>query len=116
MSNEQEPQAWEKLSEDAPLRSSKRTFHPELFFSVEKFKKFLEQAVKHYQQSAPRLAEWLDDMYIRLGEDEWKTIALEEIQQIQYLYADDCWLGAEWAQNNIYRMLNRQGKDTAGFN
>jgi hypothetical protein len=91
---------------------------PEQFFSVEKFKQFLAEAVHHYEQSAPRLSEWLEEMYIRLGEDEWKTITLEEIQQIQYLHADDCWLGAEWAQNNIYRLLNRMGKDTtkiAGF-
>lgn len=91
---------------------------PEQFLSVEKFKKFLEEAVKHYAQSAPRLSTWLDEMYIRLGEEDWKTITLVEIQQIQYLHVDDCWLAAEWAQNNIYRMLNRQGKDTtkiAGF-
>lgn len=91
---------------------------PEQFFNVGAFKKFLEEAVKHYQQSTPRLAEWLEEMYIRLGEEDWKTITLEEIQQIQYLYADDCWLAAEWAQNNIYRLLNRTGKDTtkiAGF-
>lgn len=91
---------------------------PEQFFSVEAFKRFLTEAVRNYAQSAPRLAEWLEDMYIRLGEPEWKTITLEEIQQIQYLHADDQWLAAEWAQNNIYRMLNRTGKDTmkiAGF-
>lgn len=91
---------------------------PEQFLSVEKFKRFLEEAVKHYEKSAPRLSTWLDEMYIRLGEDDWKTITLEEIQQIQYLYADEQWLAAEWAQNNIYRMLNRMGKDTtkiAGF-
>lgn len=91
---------------------------PEQFFSIEKFKKFLEQAVRHYEQSAPRLSAWLEEMYIRLGEEEWKTITLEEIQQIQYLFADNQWLAAEWAQNNIYRMLNRQGKNTtkiAGF-
>lgn len=88
---------------------------PELFLSVEKFKKFLELAVHHYQQSAPRLSEWLDEMYIRLGEEAWKTITLEEIQQIQYLYADDCWLNPYNAQNNIYRLLNRIGKDTTGF-
>lgn len=91
---------------------------PKQFLSVEKFKQFLAEAVRHYEQSAPRLSSWLDEMYIRLGEPEWKTITLEEIQQIQYLYVDDCWLAAEWAQNNIYRMLNRMGKDTtkiAGF-
>lgn len=91
---------------------------PEQFLSVDKFKQFLAEGVKHYEQSAPRLSNWLEEMYIRLGEEGWKTITLEEIQQIQYLYADDCWLAAEWAQNNIYRLLNRMGKDTtkiAGF-
>lgn len=91
---------------------------PEHFFSVEKCKTFLAEAVQHYAESAPRLSTWLEEMYIRLGEEGWKTITLEEIQQIQYLYVDDCWLAAEWAQNNIYRLLNRQGKDTtkiAGF-
>lgn len=91
---------------------------PKQFLDIALFKKFLEEAVKHYEQSAPRLSTWLEEMYIRLGEEEWKTITLEEIQQIQYLYVDDCWLAAEWAQNNIYRLLNRMGKDTtkiAGF-
>jgi len=91
---------------------------PKQFFDTEGFKQFLAEAVKHYEKSAPRLSTWLDEMYMRLGEEDWKTITLEEIQQIQYLYADDCWLGAEWAQNNIYRLLNRTGKDTtkiAGF-
>lgn len=91
---------------------------PKLFLDTNAFKQFLAEAVKHYAESAPRLSEWLEEMYIRLGEEDWKTITLEEIQQIQYLYADECWLGAEWAQNNIYRLLNRMGKDTtriAGF-
>lgn len=56
---------------------------PELFLSVEKFKKFLEKAVHHYQQSAPRLAEWLDEMYVRLGEEEWKTITLEDFLEME---------------------------------
>lgn len=85
---------------------------PKQFLDTEAFKRFLAEAVKHYEKSAPRLSEWLDGMYIRLGEPEWKTITLEEIQQIQYLYADNCWLNAENAENNIYRMFNRMGKDT----
>jgi hypothetical protein len=91
---------------------------PKLFLDTEGFRQFLQSAVLHYEQSAPRLSAWLDEMYIRMGEEDWKTITLEEIQQIQYLYADDCWLNPANAQNNIYRMLNRQGKDTeaiAGF-
>lgn len=86
---------------------------PERFFSVEKFKTFLTEAVKHYAENAPHLSEWLDGMYIRLGEEAWKTITLEEIQQIQYLYADNCWLNPSNAENNIYRLLNRQGQDAS---
>lgn len=86
---------------------------PELFFDINNMKKFLELAIKHYQDSAPRLSNWLDAMYIRLDEEEWKTITLEEVQQIQYLHADDCWLNPFNAENNIYRLLNRQGKDAS---
>lgn len=91
---------------------------PKQFLDTEAFKQFLAEGVKHYEQNAPRLSNWLDEMYMRLGEEDWKTITLEEIQQIQYLYADGCWLNAANAQNNIYRLLNRMGKDTkaiAGF-
>ncbi len=86
---------------------------PKQFLSTEAFRQFLKEAVLHYEKSAPALSVWLDEMYIRLGEPEWKTITLEEIQQIQYLYADDCWLNAANAANNIYRLLNRMGKDTS---
>lgn len=58
--------------------------------------------------------EWLDDLYIRLGED-WRAITLDELSMLQELREDSCWLSQAYAMNRTYKMFQRIGRPTTGI-
>jgi hypothetical protein len=86
------------------------------FLDIEAARRFIQQAMSHYQErKAPAwFTDWLDDLYIRLGEN-WGKITLDEIFTLQGLQDDGCWLSPSYAMNSIYKMLDRLGRDTTGI-
>ena len=74
------------------------------------FQDFIESAVVHYKQSAPAVAAYLDDLYIRV-EEEPDKVSLYELRQAAALWVDDIndWDNPHLAQNRIYKLCNKLG-------
>ncbi len=75
---------------------------------------YLAMVVEQYEQSAPQVSRWADDLYIRIFHTP-ETVALIELIAALNLHADGAWAQANYAQNRIYKLLDRLGKDTAGW-
>jgi hypothetical protein len=86
------------------------------FLDIEQARQSIQEAMSHYQtQQAPGwFTDWLDDLYIRLGED-WRTITLDELSTLQELREEGCWLAQAYAMNRAYKMFGRIGRDTTGI-
>lgn len=77
-------------------------------------RKFIELAIEHYKGSPGWFTDWLDDLYIRLGERTSGAITLDELATLAALFVDGSWEDEEYAVNRIYRMFDRLGRDTTG--
>lgn len=86
------------------------------FLDINAARLFIQQAMNHYtERKAPGwFTDWLDDLYIRLGENP-HPITLDEIATLQYLQADGCWMVQPLAVNTVYKLFDRLGRDTTGI-
>lgn len=84
------------------------------FWDWQACRKFIEQAIKHYKNAPGWFTDWLEDLYIRLGE-QWGLITLDEIQSLAMLFSDGSWDSENYAVNRIYKMFDRLGRDTTGI-
>jgi hypothetical protein len=86
------------------------------FIDLEIARKFIQKAMSHYEkQSAPGwFTDWLDDLYIRLGENI-NAVPLEELVLLSRLHEEDGWTPQSLAVNTIYKMFDRLGRDTTGM-
>lgn len=75
---------------------------------------FIEQAIKHYQRAPGWFTDWLDDLYIRLGEN-YGPITLDELFTLTRLYSDESWMPEQFAVNIVYHLFDRLGRDTSGI-
>ena len=76
---------------------------------------FIEEAIKHYKQAPGWFTSWLDDLYIRLGE-QCGSITLDEIQTLAMLAHDGVsWEAESLAVNRVYKLFDRLGRDTTGI-
>lgn len=75
--------------------------------------KAIEAACEHYQHSAPTVADWLDDLYIRLGEQP-DSVALVEVFAVERLWDGDEWQQPNYAANAVYKLQERLGRETVG--
>ena len=73
-------------------------------------RKHLGKVVRHYEQDAPDVSGWADDLYIRMGED-WRGVTLGEIILAQNLFMDEVWMGPAWASNQVYKWQLDQGQE-----
>ena len=88
---------------------------PEQFIDVKKMAKFIEQAVAHYQKTAPAwFIDWLDEVYRKLS-DGWQSITLDEVITIANLFVDGGWKPEPFAVNNVYKLFDRMKRDTGGI-
>ena len=87
-----------------------------MFLDISGARSFIEQAMSHYQeQKTPGwFTDWLDDLYIRLGEN-WGPITLDELHTLASLNIDGCWLTQHYSVNGVYKMFDRLGRDTTGI-
>jgi hypothetical protein len=88
------------------------------FFNGHLLCDFLSQAVGHYEKTAPTVAAYLDDLYIRCNE-RTEDVRLCEITAVRALYAADgdrpgTWESPCYAANRIYKLMHRLGMDTTG--
>lgn len=86
------------------------------FLDIEAARSFIQEAMSHYeeQHASGWFTDWLDDLYIRLGED-WRTVTLDDLTTLQELREDGCWLAQSYAMNRTYKMFQRIGRDTTGI-
>ena len=89
---------------------------PHSFLDINAARTFIEQAMNHYcERKAPGwFTDWLDDLYIRLGEN-WAPITLDELFTLGTLNEDGYWMAQHYAVNRVYRMFDRLGRDTTGI-
>ena len=68
----------------------------------------------HYERSAPTVATWANDLYIRMGERP-DDVRLSELTAVLALYSPaEGWMPANLAANTIYKLMSRLGQDTTG--
>ncbi len=84
------------------------------FFDINGARTFIEVAMQHYTSVPPWFIAWLDDLYIRLGES-WSAITLDEMAVLYRLSDDDGWKPMHYAVNDVYKLFDRLGRDTAGM-
>lgn len=75
----------------------------------------LETIVTAYERSAPQVAGWADDLYVRLGDADWEQTQLCEIMTVMRLTADGALLSPHLAANTVYKLLRALGRDVAGM-
>ncbi len=80
------------------------------FFDWHETRRFIEDATAHYAQSAPALADWLDETYIALQEHP-ENVSVRELMQLQALKMEGEWEHPNYAQNRWYKLRAEQGKD-----
>jgi len=72
----------------------------------------LEEAVAHYEKSAPAVSDHCNDLYIRINESP-KLVSLYELKQIETLWHEG-WEGPNYAANRIYKLRYYLKMETTG--
>jgi hypothetical protein len=83
------------------------------FFSEVEY--FFGRIVVHYEKSSPQVSKWANDLYVKHTEGRYNEITLSDIAVASCLCENGHWLPPNYAQNRIYKLLDRQGKDTTGW-
>jgi len=83
---------------------------------TDNIRKFLESACLHYEKSSPAVSNYLDDLYIRVGEDT-QHVTLFELLRSQQLYDVESgeYMNANLAQNTVYKTLDILGMNNTGM-
>lgn len=74
----------------------------------------LADIVKHYEKSAPAVADWADGLYIRTNETP-HLVTLVELLAVSRLCEDESWMQANFAANAVYKVMRATGQDTTGL-
>lgn len=74
----------------------------------------LTAACGRYEKSAPPVAEWANDLYIRISEDA-AAVVLAELNFADRLCEEGTWMQPNYAANDLYKLLHRLGRDTTGL-
>lgn len=82
--------------------------------SLHELRRKIEDAVEHYEKTAPAVAGWLDELYIRLGEDA-EAVTLGELLFADSLHDEAGFLHPNFAQNQLVHYIHRTGGETAGL-
>lgn len=78
------------------------------------FLRYLSDAVEHYEKTAPTVAAYLDDLYIRIGHNP-ADVRLVEMLSASALMEDGQWEQPNYAANRFYKLAERIGVSTTGF-
>ena len=61
-----------------------------MFVDYNAASRFVIEVCSHYEQSAPTVAAWADDLYMRMSENT-AAVSLHELLQLQYLFEEGVW-------------------------
>lgn len=78
---------------------------------VDKIEKWIEDAVRQYEKSAPETAAYLDDLYVRIQEQA-EDVSLRELMLVSRLLTESGWMDPHYAQNHITHVLSLRGRPT----
>jgi hypothetical protein len=81
---------------------------------IESIKAQLTAIAEYYERSAPTVADWCNDLYIRIGEKP-ETVVLPELYATERFLEEGVWMQPNYAANAVYHLLNRLGRDTTGM-
>lgn len=84
-----------------------------MFIHYDELDKFLEDAVSHYERSAPTVADYCDDLY-RRSHQAPQSVSLAELAGVQNLQEQGEWITPHFAVNRVYHLMHRLGMDVAG--
>ena len=74
----------------------------------------LTRVCEHYERSAPTVATWANDLYIRMGERP-DDVRLSELTTVSALYSPaEGWMHPNYAANTVYKLMARLRQDTTG--
>jgi len=82
-------------------------------FDLNTIRAYLAHVVAFYEESAPTVSQWADDLYVRLG-DNPREVKLGEIMAALSLREDTVWLHPNYAANFIFKTMHEYGQDVTG--
>jgi len=74
---------------------------------------FLTAAADRYEKTAPTVAAWCNDLYIRLDEAA-DRVSVSELLMVSRFVEDGVWMQPNYAANAVYHLQSRLGQDTTG--
>lgn len=80
---------------------------------IEEIKANITMACEQYERTAPTVHAWLDNLYIRIGENP-VSVSMVELLHVESLREDGQWEQPNYAANRTYKMLARLGRDVSG--
>jgi hypothetical protein len=80
---------------------------------LDRFLEFLTDACAHYETSAPAVAAYLNNLYIRVRERP-ADVRLVEVLRAETLCDRQGWLGPGLAANVVYKLEHQLGRDVTG--
>jgi excisionase family DNA binding protein len=83
------------------------------YLDVEGIVEFLEEAIEHYHQTAPTVADHLHTVYSRVNEVP-EHLTLAELVGVLRLREEGEWEHPNHAANRVYKLRDRLGMDTTG--
>jgi hypothetical protein len=72
----------------------------------------LTEVCDAYEKSAPEVARWANDLFIRIN-DNADAVVLSEILFAARLREDGEWMHPNYAQNGLYHLMHRLGRDVS---
>lgn len=85
-----------------------------LALDLDALDQYLTAVVEHYERNAPRVSRWANELYVRVNEAP-ERVTLAELRGALALCEAGVWEHPNYAQNRIYKMLDRLGQDTTGW-
>lgn len=83
-------------------------------FDFKAFEKHIQAALDQYEKTAPPLARYLDDLYVRVSGNA-PDVRLIELRFAGSLLEEGTWLHPNTAQNRLFHLLHGIGRDTTGM-
>ena len=81
---------------------------------VTPWERWCAAASVEYEKAAPKVAEWVEAIYLDLMDGGLKT-TVADLRCLLMLRVNGAWMGGNAAQNHVYHHLDRMGRDTTGW-
>ena len=81
--------------------------------AIDDLQHLIEEGCSEYEQTAPTVHTWLNDLYMRINEQP-DEVLLSELLQVDRLLENGLWMQPNCAANAVYKLQDRLGKSTVG--